>query len=178
MKASPSDFALDTLAIHAGQHPDASTGAVMQPIVLASTFAQEGPGHHKGYEYSRSGNPTRKALEDCIAALEGGTHGFAFASGCGAAATLLHTLAPGDHVISGDDVYGGTFRLFDKVMRPMGVEATFVDMTDPDRVRGALRPNTRMIWLETPSNPLLKVFDIAAIVSVATKAGVAVAVDN
>jgi cystathionine beta-lyase/cystathionine gamma-synthase len=171
-------LALDTLAIHAGQEPDASSGAVMVPIVLSSTFAQAGPGKHKGYEYSRSGNPTRQALESCIAALEGGEHGFAFGSGCGATTTLLHTLAPGDHVVSGDDVYGGTFRLFDKVMRPMGVEATFVDMTDPQRVADALRPNTRMIWLETPSNPLLKVFDMAAIAAVGKKAGVAVAVDN
>src|SRR5882762_5994310 len=169
---------LDTLAIHAGQEPDPTSGAVMMPIVLSSTFAQNGPGRHKGYEYSRSGNPTRRALESCLAALEGGEHGFAFGSGCGATATLLHTLVPGDHIVSGDDVYGGTFRLFDKVMRPMGVEATFVDMTDPDRVRASLRPNTRMIWLETPSNPLLKIFDIAAIVAVGQKAGVAVAVDN
>jgi cystathionine beta-lyase/cystathionine gamma-synthase len=169
---------LDTLAIHAGQEPDPTSGAVMMPIVLSSTFAQNGPGRHKGYEYSRSGNPTRRALESCLAALEGGEHGFAFGSGCGATATLLHTLVPGDHIVSGDDVYGGTFRLFDKVMRPMGVEATFVDMTDPDRVRASLRPNTRMIWLETPSNPLLKIFDIAAIVAVGQQAGVPVAVDN
>jgi len=169
---------LDTLAIHAGQPPDPTSGAVMTPIVLASTFAQAGPGRHKGYEYSRSGNPTRHALESCLAALEGGRHGFAFGSGCGATATLLHTLAPGDHVVCGDDVYGGTFRIFDKVMRPMGVEASFVDMTDAETVRGALRPRTRMIWLETPSNPLLKIFDIAAIVGIAQSAGVPVAVDN
>jgi cystathionine gamma-synthase/cystathionine gamma-lyase len=171
-------LALDTLAIHAGQEPDPSSGAVMVPIVLSSTFAQAGPGRHKGYEYSRSGNPTRGALEACVAALEGGAHGFAFGSGCGATTTLLHTLAPGDHVVSGDDVYGGTFRLFDKVMRPMGIEATFVDMTDPARVKAALRPTTRMIWLETPSNPLLKVFDIEAIAAIARAAGIAVAVDN
>ena len=121
---------LDTLAIHAGQEPDPTSGAVMTPIVLASTFAQDGPGGHKGYEYSRSGNPTRHALEACLAALEGGNHGFAFGSGCAATATLLHVLRPGDHVLSGDDVYGGTFRIFDKVMRPMGIDATFVDMTD------------------------------------------------
>src|SRR6185503_10699164 len=113
----------DTLAIHAGQDPDPTSGAVMTPIVLSSTFAQEGPGRHKGYEYSRSGNPTRRALEACLAALEGGQRGFAFGSGCGATATLLHTLGPGDHVVSGDDVYGGTFRIFDKVMRPMGLDA-------------------------------------------------------
>src|SRR6266511_3859326 len=167
---------LDTLAIHAGQEPDPTSGAVMTPIVLASTFAQAGPGRHKGYEYSRSGNPTRRAFEACIAALEGGAHAFAFGSGSSATLTLLHTLGPGDHVVSGDDVYGGTFRIFDKVMRPMGLDATFVDMTDPDRVKRALRPNTRMIWLETPSNPLLKVFDIVAIAAVALQAGVFLAV--
>src|SRR6185436_2580430 len=141
--------AQETLAIHAGQSPDPTSGAVMTPIVLASTFAQAGPGKHKGYEYSRSGNPTRDALERCIAALEGGRHGFAFGSGCGATTTLLHTLAPGDHVVCGDDVYGGTFRIFDKVMRPMGLDASFVDMIDPQRVKAAIRPTTRMIWLET-----------------------------
>ena len=172
------NLGLDTLAIHAGQDPDPTSGAVMVPIVLSSTFAQTAPGQHKGYEYSRSGNPTRRALEACLAALEGGERGFAFGSGCGATATLLHTLGSGDHVVSGDDVYGGTFRLFDKVMRPMGLDATFVDMTDPDRVKRALRPNTRMIWLETPSNPLLKVFDIAAIAAVARQAGALLAVDN
>jgi cystathionine gamma-synthase/cystathionine gamma-lyase len=169
---------LDTLAIHAGQHPDPTSGAVMTPIVLASTFAQDGPGQHKGYEYSRSDNPTRHALEGCMAALEGGEYGFAFGSGCGATTTLLHTLKPGDHVVSGDDIYGGTFRIFDKVMRPMGVECSFVDMTDPANVEKALRPQTRMIWLETPSNPLLKVFDIAAVVDIGRTTGVAVVVDN
>ncbi|HKQ68841.1 MAG TPA: cystathionine gamma-synthase [Polyangiaceae bacterium] len=175
---SKGKLGIDTLAIHAGQEPDKTTGAVMTPIVLASTFAQNGPGEHKGYEYSRSGNPTRAALEACLAALEGGAYGFAFGSGCGATATLLHTLRPGDHVVSGDDVYGGTFRLFDKVMRPLGIETTFVDMTDPARVERALRPETRMIWLETPSNPLLKIFDIAAIASLGLRAGVVVTVDN
>src|SRR5215468_4558528 len=125
MERSPG---IDTLAIHAGQEPDPSSGAVMTPIVLSSTFAQAGPGRHKGYEYSRSGNPTRHALEGCVAALEGGAHGFAFASGCGATTTLLHTLAPGDHVVCGDDVYGGTFRIFRSVLEPMGVGASFVDL--------------------------------------------------
>lgn len=171
-------LSLDTLAIHAGQEPDPSSGAVMQPIVLSSTFAQDGPGAHKGFEYSRSGNPTRNALERCLAALEGASHGLAFSSGCGATTTLLHTLRPGDHVVCGDDVYGGTFRIFDKVMKPMGLEATFVDMTDPSRVREALRPSTKMIWLETPSNPMLKVFDIAAVAEIGKKAGAVVVVDN
>ncbi len=169
---------IDTLAIHAGQEPDRVSGAVMQPIVLSSTFAQDGPGNHKGFDYSRSGNPTRAALEACLAALEGGTHGYAFASGCAATTTLLHTLAPGDHVVSGDDVYGGTFRIFDKVMKPLGIEATFVDMTDPARIRAALRPSTRMLWLETPSNPMLQIADIAAVAAIAREAGARLVVDN
>lgn len=168
----------DTLAIHAGQPPDESSGAVMTPIVLSSTFAQSSPGVHKGYEYSRSGNPTRHALEECIAALEQGSHGFAFASGSSATATLLHTLRPGDHVLCGDDVYGGTFRLIDKVMRPMGLSADFVDMTDLFKVKQSLRPETRLIWLETPTNPMLKVFDIAGIAEIAKAAGIHVVVDN
>ncbi len=169
---------LDTLAIHAGQEPDPLSGAVMTPIVLSSTFAQESPGKHKGYEYSRSGNPTRKALESCAAALEGGAFGFAFASGLGASTTLLNLLRPGDHLLSGDDVYGGTFRLIDKVMKPLGVEATFLDMTDPARVAAALRPSTKLVWLETPSNPLLKIFDIAAIAEIAARARIPLVVDN
>jgi cystathionine gamma-synthase/cystathionine gamma-lyase len=150
----------------------------MTPIVLSSTFAQESPGVHKGYEYSRSGNPTRRALEQCIAALEGGTHGFAFASGLAATTTLFHTLKSGDHVLSGDDVYGGTFRLLDKVMRHMGLTSSFVDMTNLDVVRAAIRPETRMIWIETPTNPMLKVFDIAAIAAIAREAGAVFVVDN
>src|SRR3954470_16956107 len=142
-EASSRPLAIDTLAIHAGQPPDPVSGAVMTPIVLASTFAQDGPGAHKGYEYSRSGNPTRRALEACVAALEGGRHGFAFASGSAATATLLHTLRPGDHVLSGDDVYGGTFRLFDKVMKPMQLDSTSIDFTDLDRVRASLKPSTK-----------------------------------
>jgi cystathionine gamma-synthase/cystathionine gamma-lyase len=174
----PRALSLDTLAIHAGQPPDPSSGAVMTPIVLSSTFAQSSPGVTKGYEYSRSGNPTRHALEQCIAALEGGSHGFAFASGLGASTTLFHTLKSGDHVLSGDDVYGGTFRLLDKVMRPMGITSSFVDMTDPATVRASLRPETRMIWIETPTNPMLKIFDIAAIAEIAREAGVLFVVDN
>jgi cystathionine gamma-synthase/cystathionine gamma-lyase len=171
-------FDLDTLAIHAGQEPDPTSGAVMTPIVLASTFAQEKPGVHKGFEYSRTGNPTRRALETCIAALEGGTRGLCFASGSAATATMLHTLRPGDHVLSGDDVYGGTFRLFDKVMAPMGIQSSFLDMADSAKVRAAIRPNTRLIWMETPSNPMLKIFDIASIAEIANKAGIPLVVDN
>ena len=132
----------------------------MTPIVLSSTFAQESPGVHKGYEYSRSGNPTRRALETCLAALENGQYGFAFASGLGATATLLHTLSPGAHILCGDDVYGGTFRLMDKVMAPLGIASSFVDMRNPEAVRAAIRPETKMLWIETPTNPMLKVFDI------------------
>jgi cystathionine gamma-synthase/cystathionine gamma-lyase len=153
---------LDTLAIHAGQTPDPLTGAVMPPIVLSSTFAQDGPGQHKGFEYARSDNPTRRTLEHCLAALEGATHGLAFASGCGAMTTLLHTLRPGDHVVACDDVYGGTFRLLDKVMKPLGIETTWVDLTDMARLAPALRPETKLVWLETPTNPMLKLVDIAA----------------
>jgi cystathionine beta-lyase/cystathionine gamma-synthase len=168
----------DTLCIHAGQEPDPGSGAVMTPIVLASTFAQERPGVHKGYDYGRAGNPTRSALEACLAALEGAKHGVAFGSGCGAMTTLLLTLKSGDHVLVGDDVYGGTFRLFDKVLKQFGISATFIDMGDPSAVAAAVRPETRMIWLETPSNPMLKVFDIAAIADVAHTHGLSLTVDN
>jgi cystathionine gamma-lyase len=168
----------DTLAVHAGQRPDPTHAAVMEPIVLSSTFAQKEPGKAKLYEYSRSGNPTRAALEACLAALERGAHGFAFASGSAATLTLLHTLAPGDHVVSGDDVYGGTFRLLDKVLRPMGVETTFVDMREASRVAAAIGPATRLVWMETPTNPLLKVFDIRAVAEVARSRNVPLVVDN
>jgi cystathionine gamma-synthase/cystathionine gamma-lyase len=173
-----SDLSFDTLAIHAGQEPDPTHAAVMQPIVLSSTFAQSEPGKPKRYEYSRSGNPTREALERCLAALEGGTHGFAFASGSAATLTLLNVLRPGDHVVSGDDVYGGTFRLFDKVIKPMGVDATFIDMRDLDRVASAIGKKTRLIWMETPTNPMLKVFDIGKIAALAKTHGIPLVVDN
>jgi cystathionine beta-lyase/cystathionine gamma-synthase len=169
---------LDTLCIHAGQEPDPVSGAVMTPIVLASTFVQDGPGGHKGYDYSRAGNPTRTALEGCLAALEGAKHGIAFGSGCAATTAVLLSLKSGDHVLVGDDVYGGTFRIFDKVLKHFGLEATFLDMRDPAKVREAIRPSTRLIWLETPSNPMLKLFDIAAIAEIARKAGLMLAVDN
>lgn len=169
---------LDTLAIHAGQPADPVSGAVMQPIVLATTFAQKSPGQHQGFEYSRSGNPTRQALERCLAALEGGSHGFAFGSGLGATHTILQTLAPGEHLLSGDDVYGGTFRLFDKVLGPKGVGSSFIDMSDLDAVAAAITPRTRMIWMETPTNPLLKIFDIEAIAKLAKEAGIPLVVDN
>jgi len=171
-------LSLDTLCIHAGQEPDPVSGAVMTPIVLASTFAQDGPGVHKGYDYSRAGNPTRTALEGCLAALEGAKHGVAFGSGCAASTTVLLMLKSGDHVLSGDDLYGGTFRIFDKVMKPFGLDASFIDMTDPAKVREAIRPSTKLLWLETPSNPMLKIFDIAKIAGIARAAGVPLLVDN
>jgi cystathionine beta-lyase/cystathionine gamma-synthase len=178
MSSGPHGSSLDTLCIHAGQEPDPISGAVMTPIVLSSTFAQDGPGVHKGYDYSRAGNPTRTALEGCLAALEGAKHAVAFGSGCAATTAVLLTLKSGDHVLCGDDVYGGTFRIFDKVLKQFGVDATFMDMKDPARVGEAIRPSTRLVWMETPSNPMLKVFDVAAIAEIARKRGVPVAVDN
>ncbi len=169
---------LDTLAIHAGQSPDPTTGAVMPPIVLASTFAQDGPGKHKGFEYARTDNPTRRTLEHCLAALEGARHGLTFSSGCAAMTTLLHTLVSGDHVVACDDVYGGTFRILDKVMRPLGIETTWVDLTDMSRLAPALRPSTKFVWLETPTNPMLKLVDIAAAAEVTRARGVKLVVDN
>ena len=171
-------FRPETLCIHAGQEPDPIHGAVMTPIVLSSTFAQNGPGGYKDYDYSRAGNPTRTALEGCLAALENGKHGVAFGSGCAATTAILLGLKSGDHVLCSDDVYGGTFRIFDKVMKQWGLEASFIDMSDPAKVKAALRPTTKLVWVETPSNPMLKIVDIAAIADVAKKHGAALAVDN
>jgi cystathionine beta-lyase/cystathionine gamma-synthase len=176
--AAARPFGIDTLAVHAGQPPDPTSGAVMTPIVLASTFAQAEPGKHQGFEYSRSGNPTRNALEACLAAIEGAKHGFAFGSGLGASTTFLHLFEPGDHVLSGDDVYGGTFRLMDKVMKPKGIASSFVDLASPEAIRAALRPETKLVWLETPSNPMLKIFDIAMVAEIAHAHGAKVIVDN
>jgi cystathionine gamma-synthase/cystathionine gamma-lyase len=172
------DARLATLAIHAGQSPDPTSGAVMPPIVLASTFAQDGPGVHKGFEYARTGNPTRQTLEACLAALEGARHGVAFSSGCAAMTTLLHTLRPGDHVVACDDVYGGTFRILDKVMAPLGIRTSWVDMTDPRDVAAAMEASTRFVWIETPTNPMLKLVDIAAVAEIARARGAKVVVDN
>ena len=169
---------LETLAIHAGQEPDPTHGAVMTPIVLASTFAQPEPGRPPMFDYSRSGNPTRRALEQCLAELEGGGQGFAFGSGCAAATTLLHTLRGGDHVVCGDDVYGGTSRIFRSVLAPLGIEATFADLRSLDSLERALTPRTRIIWLETPTNPLLRLADIEAIAGVARQRGAVLVVDN
>ncbi len=168
-----------TRAIHSGQEPDPSTGAIMTPIYATSTYVQESPGVHKGYEYARSQNPTRMAYERCVADLESGTAGFAFASGLAAMATMLDTLDTGSHVVAGDDLYGGTFRLFERVRkRSAGLNFTFVDMSVPGRLEAAVTPNTRMIWIETPSNPLLKLCDIAQIASFAKSRGIVTVADN
>lgn len=175
---SRSQFHLETLAVHAGVTPDLATGAVMTPIYQTSTYAQQDVAQHKGYEYSRTDNPTRTALQDALAALEGGAHALAFASGMAAIDALLRLLRPGDHVLSGDDVYGGTFRLFDKVLAHYGLEFTFVDTADVAAVAAALRPNTKLVWLETPTNPLLRLSDIAAVAEIARSAGAWLGVDN
>lgn len=167
-----------TLAIHAGQVPDPSTGAIMTPIFQTSTYVQEAVGVHKGYEYSRTGNPTRKALEACLAALEGASYGLCFSSGCGATSTILHMLKSGDHVISSDDIYGGSYRIFTRVFAQLGIEFTFVDMTDPARIEAAFQPNTRLVWIETPTNPLLKLVDIRAASAMARARGALTVVDN
>lgn len=153
----------ETLAIHAGQPPDPSTGAVMTPIYQTSTYAQEGVGKHKGYEYARTANPTRSALQDCLAALEGAAHGLAFSSGMAVTDTVIRTFAPGDHILVGGDVYGGTFRLFDKEYARFGLQFSYVDVSDLDAVKAALTAKTRMFWLETPSNPHLKLADIKGV---------------
>ena len=176
-----SDAGFETRAIHAGQEPDPATGAVVPPVYQVSTYAQDGVGGLRGgYEYSRSGNPTRTALEECLASLEGGARGLAFASGLAAEDTLLRTVgAPGAHAIIGNDAYGGTYRLFARVAEPWGLEHTPVDLTDLDAVRAAIRPgHTRIIWAETPTNPLLTVVDIAALAEIAHAAGALLVVDN
>lgn len=168
-----------TLAIHAGQSPDPSTGAVMTPIYATSTYVQESPGVHQGYEYSRSHNPTRFAYERCVAALEGGSRGFAFASGLAATSTILELLDTGSHVISMDDVYGGTYRLFERVRRrSAGLDFSFVDLADEAAFEAAIRPETKMVWIETPTNPTLKLVDIAAVAARARARGLVVVVDN
>jgi cystathionine gamma-lyase len=176
MADQPARF--DTLAIHAGQRPDPTTGAVMTPVYLTSTYVQDGPGGHKGFEYSRTHNPTRFALQDCLAALEGARHGFAFASGLAATDCLLHLLDAGDHVVASDDVYGGTFRIFDKVWRRAGLSFSYVDMSDAASVAKALRPETKLVWIESPTNPMLKIVDLAAVAAVARAHGARTVVDN
>jgi cystathionine beta-lyase/cystathionine gamma-synthase len=170
--------AFDTRAIHAGQTPDPETGAIMPPIYASSTFAQDAPGDHRGYEYSRTGNPTRSALEDNLASLENGDDGRAFASGMAAINTVLNLLSAGDHVVVGQDVYGGTHRLFTQVYEDYDLAFDFVDTTDLDAVRDAVRPETELIWIETPTNPLLQVVDIQGVAEIASDHGALYAVDN
>ena len=173
------DLGLGTLAIHGGHSPDPSTGAVMPPIYATSTYAQSSPGVHQGFEYSRTHNPTRFAYERCAAALEGGSRGFAFASGLAATSTLLERLDSGDHVIAMDDLYGGSYRLFERVRRrSAGLSFSFVDLTDPAQFEAAITPKARLVWIETPTNPLLKIVDIATIAAIAKQHGLLVAVDN
>lgn len=178
MKPTDRKVGFATRSIHAGQEPDPTTGAIMTPVYLTSTYVQESPGVHKGYEYSRTSNPTRKAYENCLASLESGTHGFAFASGCAASTTVMHLLKQGDHVIASDDMYGGTFRLFDKVLRHNGVEFSFIDLTRPENFEKSIQPNTKLLWIETPTNPMLKLVDIRKHCSLAQKKNIISVVDN
>ena len=176
-KRSPSAFA--TRAIHAGQEPDPTTGAVMQPIYATSTFKQRSPGEHTGFEYARTQNPTRMAFERCIADLEGGAHGFAFSSGMGAMGTVLELLDAGSHLVAVDDMYGGSWRLFERVRsRSAGLRVSYVDPNRADSLEQALQPDTRMIWVETPSNPLLKITDLAQVARVARPRGILTVCDN
>ena len=174
-----SRWGLGTLAIHGGQAPDPSTGAVMPPIYATSTYAQASPGVHQGFEYSRTHNPTRFAWERCVAALEGGRRGFAFASGMAASATVLELLDAGSHVVAMDDLYGGSYRLFERVRRrSAALDFSFVDLSDPAAFEAAIRPGTRMVWIETPTNPLLKIVDLDAICGIARRRGILSVVDN
>lgn len=177
-KSDEQRWQFETLAIHAGQTPDPTTGAIMTPVYQTSTYVQAAPGDHKGYEYSRTDNPTRKALEDCLAALEGAPYGLAFSSGMAATDVIFKLLQAGDHVVAGDDVYGGTFRLADKVWRRFGLDFSWVDTANPDAVRAAITPATRLIWLETPTNPGMMLADIAAIARIAQERDLILVVDN
>jgi cystathionine gamma-lyase len=171
-------FGFETRAIHAGQSPDPTTGAVITPIYMTSTYVHRSPGEHQGYEYSRSHNPTRHAYETCVANLEGARFGFAFASGCVGAATAVHLLSQGDHVVCCDDMYGGTYRLFEQVFRRQGLDFTYVDLSDPAALEEAMLPQTRMVWIESPTNPLMKLVDIAAVADIAGDYGAILMVDN
>ncbi|HLL52324.1 MAG TPA: cystathionine gamma-synthase [Myxococcaceae bacterium] len=168
----------DTAAIHAGQEPDPTTGAIMTPVYYTSTYVQAGPGEHKGFEYSRTHNPTRFALERCLAALEGAQYGAAFASGLAASDMLMHMLDAGDHVVVSDDVYGGTFRLFDKVFKRAGLSFSFVDLSNPENMEAAITPKTKMVWVESPTNPMLKLIDLAHVAEVAKRRGLVSVCDN
>jgi cystathionine gamma-lyase len=177
--ARPNRLAFATRTIHGGQSPDPSTGAIMMPIYQTSTFVQDSPGVHKGYDYARSKNPTRMAYERCVADLESGQRGYAFASGLAAASSILEILDAGSHVIATDDIYGGCYRLFERVRkRSMGLQVTYVDLSDLEAVKAAIRPETKMIWVETPTNPLLKLVDLAGIVAIAKPKGILTVADN
>ena len=178
MKHDDSEMHFATRAIHAGQEPDPATGATMTPIFATSTYTQQGLEQHKGYEYSRTGNPTRAALEANLASLENATHGLAFASGMAAESAVLSLLRPGDSVVAGDDLYGGSYRVFEKVLRPMGVAFDYVPARDIAAYERAIKPSTKLIWVETPTNPLLTVVDIAAVAKIAHKQGILLVVDN
>lgn len=172
-------WAPGTVAIHGGQSPESTTGAVMPPIYATSTYAQSSPGVHTGFEYSRTQNPTRFAYERCVAALEGGSRGYAFASGMAATSTLLELLDSGDHIVAMDDIYGGSYRLFERVRkRSAGLDFSLVDLTDLTMFEAAITPRTKLVWIETPTNPLLKIVDIAAVAGIARKCGLLVVVDN
>src|SRR5574338_496698 len=179
MAKNEKTLSIGTRAIHAGQYPDPSTGAIMTPIYATSTYVQASPGVHKGYEYSRTQNPTRMAYERCVADLEGGVAGFAFASGMAAIATVLELIDSGSHVIAMDDLYGGSYRLFERVRRrSAGLDFSFVDLNDTAGLKAALKPNTRMIWAETPTNPMLKLVDLKKVAAFADKHGLILVVDN
>lgn len=179
MSTSKRELALASLAIHGGQSVDPTTGAVMPPIYATSTYAQSSPGEHQGFEYSRTHNPTRFAYERCIAALEGGTRGYAFGSGMAATATILELLDAGSHIIATDDLYGGTYRLMERVrQRTAQLQVSWVDLSDEEAFKAAIRPETKMVWIETPTNPLLKLIDIRKIARIARKKGILVVVDN
>jgi cystathionine beta-lyase len=170
---------IETRVIHAGQTPDAETGAVMTPIYATSTYVQQSPGQHKGFEYSRTQNPTRQAYERCVADLESGEQGYAFASGMAAIATVLELLKPGDHIIAMDDLYGGTYRILDKVRKKTaGLQVSFVDLTDPEKIHAAIRPETRMLWVETPTNPMLKLVDLKRAADIAKQYNLISVADN
>jgi cystathionine beta-lyase/cystathionine gamma-synthase len=172
-------YGFSTKAIHCGQEPDPGTGAVITPIFATSTFVQPSPGVNKGYEYSRSGNPTRKALEQCIADLENGTRGFAFASGLAASSTILELLPHGSHILAMNDLYGGSYRLFERVRKnSAGIETTYLDFRDIDAARNAIRNTTRLIWIETPTNPLLRIVDLEQIAALAQEHGLISVCDN
>lgn len=172
------DARFETRAIHAGQDPDPATGAIITPIYQTSTFVQDAVGEHKGYDYARSDNPTRTALQAALASLEGGSWGLSYASGLAAAQNLFYLLRPGDHILLSNDAYGGTYRLVAKVIAHYGIEFDLVEMSDPDAVRAGMRPNTKLVWVETPTNPYLKIVDIAAVAEIANSGGARLVVDN